>query len=294
MGIKKEKIAFIGTGFMGVPMARRLLEAGYPLMVYNRRESKTAPLRAAGAKVAKSPWEAVEQCDVIIEMLSHYAAIEDVFFREMPDAGAGIWKGKTLLQMSTISADESLLIKDKMESAGGEYVEAPVLGGVAKAEAGQLLILVGGSKRQAEKWDALLSHLGENRYFIGDAGKAASIKLALNQMGVAQTAALSMSQGYLAEAGVDVELFMQILRKSAFYSPGLERKTELFRNRDFSKVGYPMKLMLKDIDLMVDQFKKAGIDTAPLEGMQKIVQKGIDNGHGEADGLSVYNFIHPA
>jgi 3-hydroxyisobutyrate dehydrogenase-like beta-hydroxyacid dehydrogenase len=70
-------------------------------------------------------------------------------------------------------------------------------------------------------------------------------------------------------------------------------KAEKFKNRDFEAVGFPMTLMLKDCTLMVEQFRKKGIDVSPIEGVQKVLKKGVDNGHGESDGHSIYNTIHP-
>ena len=119
------------------------------------------------------------------------------------------------------------------------------------------------------------------------------MKLALNQLGISLTAALSSSLGYLKATGVHVDIFMNVLRKSPLYSKGLEEKTEKIMQRDFSHVLFPLKLLLKDINLMVDQFMKANIDVSLLQGVQKVIEKGIAKGYSDRNGLSVYDIIHP-
>ncbi|MCP4150101.1 MAG: NAD(P)-dependent oxidoreductase [bacterium] len=285
------KIAFIGTGFMGEPMAFRLLDAGYQLVVYNRTISKTTDLQKRGASVAKLAQDAVEQADVSIIMLTGYPAIYETLFE---DPGMyNLWKGKTHIQMSTISPVESLLLKDYVEKSGGNYLEAPVLGSIPQVKAGQLLVFGSGSQSLFEKWHDLFACFSNNRIFIGETGQATALKLALNQLAFMQTAAFSMSLGYLRETGVNTDLFMDILRNTGIYSKGLERKADAFLKRDYSNTRFPLNLMLKDISLMVEQFQNAGIDVAPLQGAQRVIKKGVDKGNGLRDGLSVYDVFHP-
>jgi 3-hydroxyisobutyrate dehydrogenase len=291
MNKENTKVALFGTGYMGNPMARHLLTAGYPTMVYNRSIDKTINLRDQGALVANDPFEAVAFAEVSLIMLADFPAIEAVFFKKLPQQD--IWCGKTFIQMSTIAPGESLQIKSLIEAAGGDYIEAPVLGGIPKVEAGELFIFVGSTQKQFEKWDSLLALFGKNRFLVGDAGQAAAVKLAFNQLNLSFSTALSMSMGYLQEVGIDMDLFMNILRKSALYSKGLEKKSDKFRNREFETVGFPMKLMLKDCTHMVEQFKAKDIDVSPLQGIQKILKTGLERGQADDDGLSIYNIIHP-
>ena len=276
---------------MGEPMAQRLLDAGYPLTVYNRTIEKTRNLRQNGAVAASTPQEAVEQTDVSIIMLADYPAIENIFFKD--PMSRDTWKNKTLIMMSTITPDESLKIKEHIIQRGGEYLEAPVLGSIPAVQAGTLLIFTGGTHTQSQKWDHLLSEFSTDRFYMGETGKATAVKLAINQLAIAQTTAFSMSLGYVREAGVDVNTFMEIIKKSAYHSPGLERKAGTLMKRDYSTIRFPLKLMLKDLDLMIHQFSAAGIDTSALKGTRKVLQKGIDDGNGDRDSLTVYETIHP-
>jgi 3-hydroxyisobutyrate dehydrogenase len=288
------KIAFIGTGLMGEAMAHRLLDAGFELTVYNRTVSKTDALRRKGATVAKTPRAALQQVDIVIQMLNDYTAIQDVFFNPQdPDAHIDSWQNKTFILMNTVTPDESRLIGRQIEDAGGEYLEAPVMGSIPHVKAGDLKILVAGTEEQFQRWDGLLAIFGKQRHFIGETGQAAALKLALNQLAFSQTAMLAMSLGFLRQSDVDIQKFLGILRESALYWPGLERKYKVFMDRDYSFLRFPMKVMRKDLDLMIRQFTGKGIDTAPLDGLMQVLEKGIENGLEQTDGLSVYDIFHP-
>lgn len=288
MNIKK--IAFFGTGLLGEPMAHRLLEEKYPLTVYNRTLSKTEALKKKGAVIAKTPAEAMIAADVFIAMLSDYRAIEDVLVSRDPV----LFKGKTLVQMSTISPQESLTLKERIENAGGEYLEAPVLGSIPQAKSRTLFILVGGSDAQFKKWDPLLSVFGDKRVHFGAVGKAAAAKLALNQLIASLTAAFSMSLGFLREKEVDIGKFMGILRESALYAPTFDKKFDKMMHRDFANPNFPVKHLLKDVELILGAFGDAGIHTAPLQGVKEILIEAVDKGNSEMDYSALYNAIHPA
>lgn len=283
------KIAFFGTGLLGQPMAHQLLAAGYDLIVYNRTVKKTGGLGKKGAVVAKSPAEAMDRVEVFITMLADYKAIDAVLFSR----GAVSFNGKTLIQMSTISPRESLLLKEKVEMSGGEYLEAPVLGSIPQARSRTLFVLVGGTKNQFDQWENLLKTFGDKIIFFGDVGKASAAKLALNQLIASLTAAFSMSLGYLREKQVDIEKFMGILRESALYAPTFDKKLDKMMQRDFTSPNFPVKHLLKDVELMLHSFGDADIDTAPLQGVKKILLKAIENGDSDMDYSALYNAVHP-
>ncbi len=282
------KIAFMGTGLMGAPMAHRLLNAGYKLTVYNRTKAKAIPLETKGALIFQNPVEAIGGGDVIITMLADYKAITDVLFKDKSVE----FKGKTVIQMSTISPKECIQIKNKIEESGGEYLEAPVLGSVPQVEAGALFILVGGTKEQFDKWQHLLKNFGKDVILIGKVGDAAATKLALNQLIASLTSAFSMSLGYLREKEIDIEPFMNILRKSALYASTFDKKLDNMLNRDFNNPNFPLKHMLKDVNLILSEFNSQGISIAPINGVKEILQKAVDGQMNELDYSALYNVIH--
>lgn len=282
-------IAFLGTGLMGAPMALRLLNAGYDLTVYNRTKTKVINLESNGATVSENPQQAVKKADVIIIMLSDYAAIKKVLFTE----NKVTFKGKTIIQMSTISPKESVLLKNRIGRLKGDYMEAPVLGSIPQVNEGSLFVLFGGSKEQFDKWSHLLKNFGKEVTFVGEVGDASATKLALNQLIASLTAAFSMSLGYIREKKVNLEPFMDILRKSSLYAPTFDKKYSNMILRNFDKPNFPLKHMLKDVNLIINEFEANKINAAPLNGLKRILKKSIDAEMDELDYSAVYNTIHP-
>lgn len=284
-----KKIAFFGTGLLGNPMAHQLLEAKYELVVYNRTTRKTDSLRARGAEVVLNPVDAIEKAQVLITMLTDYHAIDEVLFSEPSPK----FQGKTWIQMSTISPVESLLLKQQFEEAGGEYMEAPVLGSISQAKNRTLVVFFGGLVTQFKQWGSFLKVFGDHVIRMGNVGKAAAAKLAFNQLIASLTTAFAMSVGYLRESGVNINRFMEILRASALYAPTFDKKLLRMVNRDFDIPNFPVKHLLKDVDLMLAEFGKKGINIDPLEGVKKILLKAIADGDGDADYSALYNVVHP-
>ncbi len=270
-------------------MARRLLDAGYPLTVYNRTLARTQSLAAAGARVVDKPAAAIREAQLVISMLADYAATCEVLFSEDKQD----FKGKTLIQMGTILPSESLLIKEWFGKSGGEYVEAPVLGSIPQANSGTLFVLVGGTPGQQKRWDPVLAHFGKERIFFGETGRAAAAKLALNQLIATLTSAFSMSLGYLLEKNVDLDKFLGILRQSALFAPTFDKKLDKMLKRDFANPNFPLKHLLKDVNLIHSDFSDAGLHTGILDGVRDILEKGMEGGDGESDYSSLYNSVHP-
>jgi 3-hydroxyisobutyrate dehydrogenase len=128
---------------------------------------------------------------------------------------------------------------------------------------------------------------------MGNVGKAAAAKLAFNQLIASLTTSFAMSLGYLRESGVNVKRFMEILRISALYAPTFDKKLNRMVNRNFVKPNFPVKHLLKDVDLMLGEFGKKGINIDPLEGVKKILLKAIADGEADMDYSALYNAVHP-
>ncbi|MGD8813926.1 MAG: NAD(P)-dependent oxidoreductase [Anaerolineales bacterium] len=288
--MEKVRIAWLGTGLMGKPMAGRLLQAGYSLSVYNRTSSKAASLNREGARLASSPAEAMRDAEGIILMLTDAGAIQDVLFDRstMP-----LLTGRTVIQMGTIGPKESLHIQDRTLAAGGEYLEAPVLGSVGPAGSGELIVMFGGTEDQFDRWRPLLSCFGSDPVFAGPVGQAAALKLALNQMIASLIAAFSLSLGMVLSHDVPVEAFMRVLRRSTLYAETFEKKLPRLLERDFAEPNFPLRLLLKDVRLCLQAARQADLDPAVLRGVEDVIKTGLKMGIGELDYVSMYNVIHP-
>ncbi|MGF1482444.1 MAG: NAD(P)-dependent oxidoreductase [Cyanophyceae cyanobacterium] len=283
------KIGLIGTGLMGQPMAKRLLQAGFPVTAYNRTRSKLAPLADAGAKIADSPAATVEAADCLILMLTNKEAIEETLLSNAYKSLAE----RTVIQMGTIAPSESQALGETVAAAGGDYLEAPVLGSIPQVESGELLVMVGATPAQFERWSVLLKHFGPEPMHIGPVGTAAATKLALNQLIAALTGAFALSFGFVQRQGVDVEKFMQILRQSALYAPTFDKKLQRMSDRNFTNPNFPTKHLLKDIDLFLTEAQQNGLAVSSLEGVRHVVQQAVESGWADSDYSSLYCAVNP-
>jgi 3-hydroxyisobutyrate dehydrogenase len=278
------KIGFIGTGLMGNPMAAKLIEAGNDVTVYNRTIEKTVNLEQKGAKVNKSPAEVISSTDIIFLMLSNGKAVSEIL------SSAKKYSGKLVIQMSTISPDENIKLAGKIRKAGGDYIEAPVLGSILQVKEGKLFVMVGGDKQIFELNLNLLKIFGEP-FYIGEVGKASALKLAFNQLIGSLITAFSLSLGIVLKENIPVELFMNILKQSYLFARTFEMKLDNMLTNNFDSTNFPTKHLLKDINYVVKEAKKLEIDTTAVEGVRKILSKTMEMGLSEKDYSSLFKAV---
>lgn len=282
------KVAFLGTGLMGQPMAQRLLAANIPLIVYNRTPGKLEPLKAAGAEIAPKPYQAIRGADCIILMLTNAAAIYSVL---LSDRSYGAIAGRSIIQMSTITPTESKEIQDAVMAAGGEYIEVPVLGSIPEAKAGKLILMVGAYREQYQRHLELLKHLGPEPVLVGKVGTAMALKLAMNQLIASMTTAFALSLGFVQRHGIDAEQFMQILRNSALYAPTFDKKLTRMVDGNYDNPNFPTKHLLKDTDFFIEEAKLADLNVRSIEGVREIVEMAMKMSFEYADYSSIFAAI---
>lgn len=283
-------IALLGTGLLGRAIAERLQSVGHCVTVYNRTTAKALPLQACGITVVTRPEQAMAQADCVILMLADAAAIRAVL---LTPASLAVLRDKTVIQMGTIAQEESLAIQAEIEKAGGFYCEAPVLGSIAEAKAGTLLVMVGGTEEQFAQWSPLFRSLSREPRLIGPVGKAASLKLALNQLIAAEISAFALSLGLVQRAGVPVETFMAILRESALFAPSFDKKLPRLLTRDYHHPNFSTRHLLKDVELFLKEASGYELTTSSLEGIKPVLERTIAQGLGEADYASLYETVNP-
>jgi 3-hydroxyisobutyrate dehydrogenase-like beta-hydroxyacid dehydrogenase len=277
----KPKFAWLGAGLMGNPMAGRLLAAGYPVRVWNRTRAKAEALTSQGATVADTPADAVTGSDIVFTMLSDAEAVETAL------SGVAL-PGKTLVQMSTIGPGENRRLAGRIEDAGGAYLEAPVLGSIPEAKSGKLIIMAGGSEATFAELKPILACLGPEPRLIGAVGEASALKLALNQLIASLTVAFSTSLGFVEENGVDVNSFMEVLRKSALYAPTFDKKLSKMLEHDYRNPNFPTEHLIKDIDLFKREAR--GVDTQALEVLLQLYGRARAS-HEREDYSCVYDAV---
>ena len=282
------KTAVLGTGLMGYPMAERLLAAGHAVCVYNRTKTKAGPLAQKGATVAASVREAIDSAACVILMLADIKAIEAVLFGEERIDLAG----KTVIQMGTIAPLESIGLARRVINCAGEYLECPVLGSRREAAEGGLILMVGSTKRQFHDWQKLLKVFGPQPCHVGDIGKAAAMKLALNQLIASHAAGFSLSLGIIEKSGVAVETFMDVLNKSSLCAKMFDKKLGNWLNRNYDNPNFSVKHLLKDVGLIIREAKARGLSTDVIEGIDRVLQKTVDKGMGEKDYSALFNVVN--
>jgi len=282
-------IGIVGIGLMGHAFVERYLSQGFTVRIFNRSPDHIKGLIKDGVIVCSTADELISLSSTIILMLSDAEAINSLLhLDEQKDL-----KGKTILQMATISPTQSREIGEVISSCGGHYLEAPVLGSLPEAKTGTLIIMAGGSKDVFEDVLPTLQVLGTAPRYIGETGSAAALKLAMNQLIASLTAGFSLSLGYAIKNGVDTNLFMDTVRESALYAKTYDKKLQKYLHRDFGAANFTTRHLLKDIRLFIDDAKAAGLNTDALEGIERITDKTVENGLDLMDYSSIYEVICP-
>ena len=283
------RVALIGTGLMGRPMAERLLVSGYQVSVYNRTREKAESLRAAGAEIAESAAEAIQSADCLILMLADAAAIRQVMLGSRPRPEL---QGRTVIQMGTISPSESVDFQNEVRAQGGDYLEAPVLGSIPEAKGGKLLVMVGGSEASFRRWSGFLEIFGPQPFMVGEVGKAAALKLAMNQLIASLTAGFAMSLAFVQRYEIEVDLFMKILRQSAVYASTFDKKLERRLKGDDRRPHFPSKHLSKDATLFHSAAQRVNLDTTVVEAVHRLLEITLAKGYGDSDYSAVFEAVN--
>jgi 3-hydroxyisobutyrate dehydrogenase len=273
-------VSLLGTGLLGAPIALRLASTGLEVTVWNRTAAKAEELGEAGLAVVPTATEALLASRVTILMLADAPAIRQVLFS--PEAVAAL-AGRTLVQMGTIGPDESRTFAAEVAAAGGEWVEAPVLGSIPQADSGTLQVMVGGTAEQLERLEPLLSCLGRDVRLVGEVGMAAALKLALNQLIGSLTAAFATSLAYVRAEGIPAELFMEVLRPSALYAPTFDKKLGRMLDGEYSNPTFPLRLLRKDVELFRRAALAAGVAPPVAEAVLAVVDAAMEKALGDGD-----------
>jgi 3-hydroxyisobutyrate dehydrogenase len=290
-GEKVVKIGVLGVGLMGEPMALRLLAEGHQVWAYNRTATKLQPLAQAGITSTSEVLAVVQATDLLVLMLSDRTAIASVLLTESVQPAL---KDRTILQMGTISPEDSRALCQSFQSLGADYLEAPVLGSIPEAKSGQLIVMVGATRAQYEQWLPVLRCFGPEPLFVGPVGTAAALKLAMNQLIGSLTVAFCQSLGLIQQEHIPIDLFMQVVRQSALYAPTFDKKLDRMVNRNFAHPNFPTKHLLKDMALFVEAGQTVGLDVSPAEAVRQLAQTAVNQDLADQDYSSVFAVVAPA
>jgi len=288
-------IAFFGTGLMGEPMASHFLKAGHKLTAWNRTVDKVEALTKLGAAIAKTPTDAMKGVDCVMIMLADYNVIQQVFLTdEMKKALAEQAKSKmlTVINFATIAPFQSLTFKEELEKLNVQFLEAPVLGTRIPAEQAKLQVFLGGKKELAEKFTPIVSVLGRVRY-LGEVGFATTLKMAVNETVCTQTALFALAVGMAQKKGIDLDVFMDVLRHGPSSCPYFDLKFPVMKDRNYDQVLFATRLAVKDAHLISETAKSLDLDSSLPDCLEKLFKRAVDAGLGEKDFASVYEVVNP-
>lgn len=253
--MNQKHIGVIGLGAMGKPMAKNLLKAGYSLTVYDLNPEPIEELVAHGAKGARSSAETAGDVGVIITMLP---ACDEVKAAIVGAGGVleGAREGTLLIDMSSIAPHTSKLVASEAAKIGVKFLDAPVSGGVTAAENGTLTIIVGGDKALLDEHMDLMQAMGKSIYHVGDVGMGATVKM-INQV-LAGINMLAIAEAFVlgTKLGADPETLYNVIRVSAGNSFLIDaRVPDYILKGDFTRPGFALDLMLKDLGLAIESAK---------------------------------------
>ena len=282
-----KKISFIGIGLMGLPMAKNLLKAGYPLKAYNRTLAKAEPLKQSGAEIAKSIKEVVIGTDVIITMLTDDSAIDLVM--KNSDFLNTIKSGATVIDMSSVKPETAKFHSSSLKSKNINYLDAPVSGGTIGAEEATLAIMVGGEQKVFDDCFDVLKTMG-NPTLVGPVTSGQVSKLA-NQIIVGLTiGAVAEAVTLCEKAGASPVKMIKALSGGWADSKILQTHGQRMIDKDFTPKG-KTSTHLKDMNNILDCAKNFSTQLPISTLVKDMYNNLVKNGHGEEDHSSLYKEI---
>ena len=277
--MSKERVAFIGIGVMGKSMAGHILEAGYPLTVYNRTQSKADDLVARGATWADSPATAAEGADVVITIVGFPADVEATYFSD-----SGVFKtiktGALVIDMTTSSPILAKRIAEAASELGVGSLDAPVSGGDLGAREARLSIMIGGEQRDFDRAQPLFDIMGKNIQLQGPAGSGQYTKMC-NQIAIASgMVAIGEALAYAKVAGLDPKQVLASIETGAAGSWSLSNLAPRALDGDFAP-GFFVKHFIKDMKIALESASEMGLELPGLELAKGLYDK--LSGQGGAD-----------
>ncbi|RCW76501.1 2-hydroxy-3-oxopropionate reductase [Pseudorhodoferax soli] len=274
------KIGFIGLGIMGAPMALHLVNAGHDV-TYVKRSKVNAEIAASSAKGVATAKEVAQAADTIILMLPDTPDVQAVLFGENGVA-EGLTKGKTVIDMSSISPIETKAFAEKIAALGCDYLDAPVSGGEVGAKAASLTIMVGGTEEAFAKAKPLFEKMGKNITHVGGVGDGQTTKVA-NQIIVAlNIAAVGEALLFASKAGADPAKVRQALMGGFAASRILEVHGERMIKRTFNP-GFRIGLHQKDLGLALAGAKSMGVALPQTASAAQLMQTCAAQGWDQLD-----------
>jgi len=284
-----QRVGFIGIGLMGSQMSRKILEAGYPLTVWNRKKEKAGALLSAGAKWADSPKGVAQVCDVVITIVTDSAASEEVICGRN-GVLEGAHPGLVLIDMGSIAPEMSRSIAERARAKGIPLLDAPVTGNPKVASEGRLGIMVGGPQETFEACLPLFEKMGVKIIHVGENGKGTTLKLINNLiMGVA-IEAVAEALVLAAKAGIDPQKVLEITSVGGARTGAMETRGPRMIQHDFSP-HFSVNNMHKDLSGALKLAEEVGASLPATSISREMLRAAKSQGKGDMDSCVVITVI---
>ena len=271
------RIAFLGLGIMGRPMASNLVKAGHEVTVWNRTPGEDVE----GAKTSSSPADAARDAEVIWLCVADTKAVENVLFGPQ-GVDESLAAGQIIVDSSTISPTATRRFAERVSAKGVQYVDAPVTGSKVGAENGTLIFIVGGEEATIERLKPLFAASGKKVFRMGETGKGEAAKLAMNLQIALIFEGFAEALTLATKLGVDAETLLPLIEASMVRSGVVDYKAPFILKRDFS-ANFPLRLMRKDIRLALEAAKEARVKLPGLETVEEIYEMATEDGNENWD-----------
>jgi 3-hydroxyisobutyrate dehydrogenase-like beta-hydroxyacid dehydrogenase len=273
---------------MGLPMARNLLAAGFPLLAWNRTAERCAPLVEEGAEAVREP-ASLAAADVVVTMLTDGRAAHSV----LVESGllGKLRPGSVVLEMSTIGPTAVADLSGEARQHDVQLLDAPVSGSVSVAEAGQLFVMVGGDESAYKRVSPVLDAMTKGHVLLGPSGAGAAMKLAVNAMIAVTNESIAETLVLADRAGIERERAYDVLAGGVLASPFLLYKRAAFLHPDTEPVAFTAGLMRKDVALAEDLATELGARLPTLTAAAGVLDEALRDGLGDADFASVISVL---
>jgi len=271
------KIAFLGLGIMGRPMASNLVKAGHEVSVWNR----SARQHIEGATTAVSPADAARDAEIVWMSVADTAAVERLIFSS-DGVEQSLREGMLIVDSSTISPSATVRFAQRVAERGVQWIDAPVTGSKIGAENGQLTFIVGGPAETVEALDPLFKAMGKNVIRVGDVGKGQAAKIAMNLQIALIYEGFAEGLTLATKLGVEPSKMIELVQATMIRSGVTDYKAPFVLRRDYSP-NFPLRLMHKDIRIMLESAKEVRVKLPALETVEEIYDLATEEGYADLD-----------
>jgi 3-hydroxyisobutyrate dehydrogenase/2-hydroxy-3-oxopropionate reductase len=275
-------VGFIGMGRMGRPMVGHLLDAGFPVTVYNRTVERCAPVAERGAVVAETPAAVAAAADVTITMIADGAAAEAVYHGD-DGVLAGLSAGDLVLEMSTIGPEVARRLATSCAERGAELLDSPDSGSSPAARDAQLVAMVGGEAAAFQRARPVLEAMTRAQHHLGASGAGAAMKLSVNALIGVTNLALSEVLVAAERSGIPRDRALDVLADSAIGSPYITYKREAFLDPDSVEVFFTVRLLKKDLGLALELGRSTDVPMLSIAVADEALTLAAASGYGEDD-----------